>query len=45
MNRQHGADLYRRLVAKLRDARSDLALSSDFIVGFPGETEADSRRP
>jgi tRNA-2-methylthio-N6-dimethylallyladenosine synthase len=41
MNRQHGADLFRRVVAKLRDARPDLTLSSDFIVGFPGETDAD----
>ncbi|HVY99594.1 MAG TPA: tRNA (N6-isopentenyl adenosine(37)-C2)-methylthiotransferase MiaB [Dongiaceae bacterium] len=41
MNRQHGADLFRRVVARLRDARSDLVLSSDFIVGFPGETAAD----
>jgi tRNA-2-methylthio-N6-dimethylallyladenosine synthase len=41
MNRQHDADLYRRVVGKLRDARPDLALSSDFIVGFPGETAAD----
>jgi tRNA-2-methylthio-N6-dimethylallyladenosine synthase len=41
MNRQHGADLYRRVIAKLREARADLALSSDFIVGFPGETEQD----
>jgi tRNA-2-methylthio-N6-dimethylallyladenosine synthase len=41
MNRQHGADLFRRVVGKLRDARPDITLSSDFIVGFPGETEAD----
>ena len=41
MNRQHDADTYRRLVEKLRCARPDLALSSDFIVGFPGETDAD----
>jgi tRNA-2-methylthio-N6-dimethylallyladenosine synthase len=41
MNRQHGVDLYRRIVAKLRTARPDIALSSDFIVGFPGETEQD----
>jgi tRNA-2-methylthio-N6-dimethylallyladenosine synthase len=41
MNRQHTADDYRRLVERLRAARSDLALSSDFIVGFPGETTAD----
>ncbi|SLN19446.1 (Dimethylallyl)adenosine tRNA methylthiotransferase MiaB [Oceanibacterium hippocampi] len=41
MNRRHSADDYRRIVDKLRAARSDLALSSDFIVGFPGETAAD----
>lgn len=41
MNRGHTADEYRHLVDRLRDARPDLALSSDFIVGHPGETEAD----
>jgi tRNA-2-methylthio-N6-dimethylallyladenosine synthase len=41
MNRQHGVDLYRRLVGKLREARPDLAFSSDFIVGFPGESAKD----
>ena len=41
MNRRHTAGDYLRLVAKLRAARPDLALSSDFIVGHPGETEAD----
>ncbi len=41
MNRRHSADDFRRLVARLRQARPDLALSSDFIVGFPGETDAD----
>ncbi|HSG94740.1 MAG TPA: tRNA (N6-isopentenyl adenosine(37)-C2)-methylthiotransferase MiaB, partial [Afifellaceae bacterium] len=41
MNRKHTADDYRRLVEKLRKARPDLALSGDFIVGFPGESEAD----
>ncbi|MDX9859348.1 MAG: tRNA (N6-isopentenyl adenosine(37)-C2)-methylthiotransferase MiaB [Rhodospirillales bacterium] len=41
MNRRHTADAYRRLVERLRAARPDLGLSSDFIVGFPGETEAD----
>ena len=43
MNRRHGADDYRRLVDRLRRARPDLALSSDFIVGFPGETDAEFR--
>ena len=41
MNRSHSADDYRRIVEKLRLARPDIALSSDFIVGFPGETERD----
>ena len=41
MNRKHTADEYRRLVARLRGARPDLALSSDFIVGYPGETDQD----
>jgi tRNA-2-methylthio-N6-dimethylallyladenosine synthase len=41
MNRKHTAAHYREIIARLRAARSDLALSSDFIVGFPGETEAD----
>jgi tRNA-2-methylthio-N6-dimethylallyladenosine synthase len=41
MNRRHSADDYRRVVERLRAARPDLALSSDFIVGFPGETERD----
>ena len=41
MNRRHTADVYRRTVDRLRSARSDLALSSDFIVGFPGESEED----
>ncbi len=41
MNRRHTADDYRRTVDRLRAARPDIALSSDFIVGFPGETEAE----
>jgi tRNA-2-methylthio-N6-dimethylallyladenosine synthase len=41
MNRRHTAADYERRVDKLRNARPDLALSSDFIVGFPGETDAD----
>ena len=41
MNRGHDAAAYRSLVERLRAARPDLALSSDFIVGHPGETEAD----
>jgi tRNA-2-methylthio-N6-dimethylallyladenosine synthase len=43
MNRQHTADHYRRLVARIRDVRPDIALSSDFIVGFPGESDRDFR--
>lgn len=41
MNRKHTRDDYFRLVDKLRGARADLALSSDFIVGFPGERDKD----
>jgi len=41
MNRRHRAVDYLRLVERLRRARPDLALSTDFIVGFPGESEAD----
>ncbi|WP_119167446.1 tRNA (N6-isopentenyl adenosine(37)-C2)-methylthiotransferase MiaB [Algihabitans albus] len=41
MNRKHSADDYRRIVGELRNARPDLALSSDFIVGFPGERDLD----
>src|SRR5690606_38348303 len=41
MNRKHTAADYLRLIEKLRAARPDMAFSSDFIVGFPGETEED----
>ena len=41
MRRRHTADDYRRLVDRLRKSRPDIGLSSDFIVGFPGETDAD----
>ncbi|HWA91528.1 MAG TPA: tRNA (N6-isopentenyl adenosine(37)-C2)-methylthiotransferase MiaB [Rhizomicrobium sp.] len=41
MNRQHTADDYRRIVERVRAARPDIALSSDFIVGFPGESDKD----
>ncbi len=41
MNRAHTAESYLRLVERIRAARPDMALSGDFIVGFPGETEAD----
>lgn len=41
MNRKHTADLYRDIVSDLRKVRPDLVFSSDFIVGFPGETDQD----
>jgi tRNA-2-methylthio-N6-dimethylallyladenosine synthase len=41
MNRSHTTDGYLRLLDRFREARPDIALSGDFIVGFPGETEAD----
>ncbi len=41
MNRRHGRDLFLNIVDRLRTVRPDLALSSDFIVGFPGERDAD----
>lgn len=41
MNRRHKADEYLRLIERIRKARPDLALSGDFIVGFPGETDQD----
>jgi tRNA-2-methylthio-N6-dimethylallyladenosine synthase len=41
MNRRHTRADYLRIVNRLRDARPDLALTSDFIVGFPGETDSD----
>ena len=41
MNRRHDRDTYFRIIDRLRDGRPDLALSGDFIVGFPGETDRD----
>jgi tRNA-2-methylthio-N6-dimethylallyladenosine synthase len=41
MNRRHSVDQYKTTVERLRRARPDLALSSDFIVGYPGETDPD----
>ena len=41
MNRRHTAADYIRLIERIRAARPDIALSGDFITGFPGETEAD----
>jgi tRNA-2-methylthio-N6-dimethylallyladenosine synthase len=43
MNRQHRARDYLAAVARVRRARADMALSSDFIVGFPGESDGDFR--
>ena len=43
MNRRHTAGDYKDVVARLRAAQPDLALSSDFIVGFPGESDRDFR--
>jgi tRNA-2-methylthio-N6-dimethylallyladenosine synthase len=41
MNRQHTAQDYLRLIERLRAVRPDIGFSSDFIVGFPGESDAD----
>jgi tRNA-2-methylthio-N6-dimethylallyladenosine synthase len=41
MNRKHSVQDYLDLIARIRVVRPDIALSSDFIVGFPGETESD----
>ncbi|MGV3574392.1 MAG: tRNA (N6-isopentenyl adenosine(37)-C2)-methylthiotransferase MiaB [Devosia sp.] len=41
MNRKHTAAEYMRLIERIKDARPDMAFSGDFIVGFPGETDAD----
>ncbi|MBN9547995.1 MAG: tRNA (N6-isopentenyl adenosine(37)-C2)-methylthiotransferase MiaB [Alphaproteobacteria bacterium] len=41
MNRRHTARDYLALIERIRSARTDIAMSGDFIVGFPGETEAD----
>ena len=41
MNRSHTTDTYLATLAKMRSARPDIALSGDFIVGFPGESEAE----
>jgi tRNA-2-methylthio-N6-dimethylallyladenosine synthase len=41
MNRSHTTDTYLAILDKMRAARPDIALSGDFIVGFPGETEED----
>ena len=41
MNRKHTVDSYKEIVNKLRNERPDIALSSDFIVGYPNETDRD----
>lgn len=41
MNRKHTVQTYLDIISRLRDARADIGLSSDFIVGFPGETDDD----
>ncbi len=41
MNRRHTSGDYRKIIDRFRAARQDIAFSSDFIVGFPGESEAD----
>ena len=41
MNRSHDAESYVSLISKIRDARPDILISGDFIVGFPEETEND----
>jgi tRNA-2-methylthio-N6-dimethylallyladenosine synthase len=41
MNRKHDANLYFDIIAKMRASNPDMAFSSDFIVGFPGETDQD----
>jgi tRNA-2-methylthio-N6-dimethylallyladenosine synthase len=41
MNRSHTVDSYLRIIDRVREARPDIALSGDFIVGFPGESEED----
>ena len=41
MNRSHSVDRYLRTIEKVRAARPDIAISGDFIVGFPGESEED----
>ena len=41
MNRGHGVEDYCRIIDQIRSVRPDMAISGDFIVGFPGETDAD----
>jgi tRNA-2-methylthio-N6-dimethylallyladenosine synthase len=41
MNRKHTANYYLKIIEKLKNAKADIAFSSDFIVGYPGETDKD----
>ncbi len=41
MNRRHSVSQYLKIIARVRNSRPDVAISGDFIVGFPGETEED----
>ena len=41
MNRSHSAESYLRIIERVRSARPDIAISGDFIVGFPGETDSE----
>jgi len=41
MNRSHSRESYLEIIARVRQARPDIAISGDFIVGFPGESDAD----
>jgi tRNA-2-methylthio-N6-dimethylallyladenosine synthase len=41
MNRKHGRQKYIDLIGRIREARPDMAIAGDFIVGFPGETDRD----
>ena len=41
MRRRHSREEYLEIISKLKSARADISISSDFIVGFPGETESD----
>ena len=41
MNRKHTCEEYIEIIENIRNARNDIALSSDFITGFPGETDKD----
>jgi tRNA-2-methylthio-N6-dimethylallyladenosine synthase len=41
MNRRHSAEMYLKILSRVRKVRPDIAISGDFIVGFPGETDAD----